>query len=196
MLESRHRRAGERDSAASEQESSPVHGSSSHDPIQADASDVPTDRIDFHQPAASLRLAQGGKFCRRGMICREPGAARVGEAFVLSRFFRWHTACSTERGISGPQDCGISRSFVMILAAASTALNLLEALTTKKSSAAPSTGLTQTSTTAFDPTSATTANSSSSTASSSGSSPSGCLSPSTMSALLDAQGQSSSASAT
>ena len=84
---------------------------------------------------------EGGKFCRRGIICREPGAITAVKAVVLSTFFLWHTACSTERGISGPQDCGISRSFVMILAAASTALNLLEALTTKKSSAAPSTGL-------------------------------------------------------
>jgi Ca2+-binding EF-hand superfamily protein len=78
----------------------------------------------------------------------------------------------------------------MLLAAASSALGILQSLTTSKSSpGAATTGLTQN---PFDLTSTTQTSNPTSSAPSSGSwSSSGCLSPSTMSALLNAQGQSS-----
>jgi hypothetical protein len=81
------------------------------------------------------------------------------------------------------------------LGAASSALDALQSLTAKKATSTPTTGLTQNSTTAFDPGSLT-ADSATSTAGSGTSSKSGYLSPSTMSALLAAQGQSSGTAAT
>jgi hypothetical protein len=36
---------------------------------------------------------EGGKFCRRGIICREVDAVAAARAVVLSAFFLWHTAC-------------------------------------------------------------------------------------------------------
>ena len=84
----------------------------------------------------------------------------------------------------------MSRSFVMILAAASSALELLQSLT-QKSSAKSATGSAQNAT--FDPTRFFTANNSTSTSGSSGTSQSGSLSPDTMNALLAAQGRSSTA---
>jgi hypothetical protein len=35
----------------------------------------------------------GGKFCRRGIICREIAARSAAEPIVLTAFFLWHTAC-------------------------------------------------------------------------------------------------------
>jgi Ca2+-binding EF-hand superfamily protein len=76
--------------------------------------------------------------------------------------------------------------------AASSMLDALQSLTAKKTTSTPTTGLTQNSKTAFDPGSLT-ADVTTSTAGSGGSAKSGVLSPSTMSALLAAQSQSSGA---
>jgi hypothetical protein len=34
-----------------------------------------------------------GKFCRSGIICREPDAVTTANTLVLSTFFLWHMAC-------------------------------------------------------------------------------------------------------
>ena len=82
----------------------------------------------------------------------------------------------------------------LALGAASSAIDALKALTSSKSSSAPTTGVSQNAASPFDlsPTSSTAA------AGSSGGSGGGCsqISPETMSALLDAQSQSSTGSTT
>jgi hypothetical protein len=37
--------------------------------------------------------AEGGKFCRCGIICREIAARSAAKVVVLTAFFLWHTAC-------------------------------------------------------------------------------------------------------
>ena len=82
----------------------------------------------------------------------------------------------------------------LALGAASSALDALKALTSSKSSSAPSTGVSQNAKSPFDLLSS---NSQASVGSGSGSGGGGSqISPETMSALLDAQSQSSTASAT
>ena len=82
----------------------------------------------------------------------------------------------------------------LALGAASSALDALKALTSSKSSSAPSTGVSQNAKSPFDLLSS---NSQASVGSGSGSGGGGAqISPETMSALLDAQSQSSTASAT
>jgi len=80
------------------------------------------------------------------------------------------------------------------LAAASSALDILQSLTAKKTTAKPTTGVTQKATPAFDPSGLMGASSTSTSVSSSSAS-SGRLSPNTMNALLAAQGQSATPSA-
>jgi hypothetical protein len=87
-----------------------------------------------------------------------------------------------------------SLAMFLALGAASSAIDALKALTSSKSSSAPSTGVSQNAKSPFDLLSPTSAASAGPTASFSGGGSQ--ISPATMSALLDAQSQSSTGSAT
>ena len=93
---------------------------------------------------------------------------------------------------------GMYRSFAMLFAlgAVSTALDALQSLTSSKSSSSQATGFRQAATNPFDITSGITPSASSASTPATGFSGSSQLSPATMSALLAAQSQTSTATAT
>jgi hypothetical protein len=50
----------------------------------------------------SVRPAEGGRFCRNGIICREVAAMTAAKAAVLLMFFLWHGACCIRSRELGP----------------------------------------------------------------------------------------------
>src|SRR6476620_4615618 len=136
------------------------------------------------------RLLWAGKICRsRQLLPGSPGAIGCAKAWFYWVFRIGTTLADQHARPVGRHACGLVWSLAMFLAlgAASSALDALKALTSSKSSSAPSTGVSQNAKSPFDLLSS---NSQASVGSGSGSGGGGAqISPETMSALLDAQSQ-------
>ena len=145
----------------------------------------------MHAPGSPV----GGKICRRGhQLPGLPAASNAGKP-GFAGFSPWHGACCVIGASCRPLSVRRCWSFAMFLAAgaASSAIDALKALTSSKSSA-QSTGVGQNARSPFDLLSqGSTASAGSSAGFGSGGGSQ--ISPETMSALLDAQSQSSAGSA-
>jgi len=149
--------------------------------------------------AAELRpTSMGGKICRSGINCRGGRAVRSTKNPYFIGFFRMARRLLINRcGNERPRYAAFVRSPVMLLAlgAASSALDALKSLTSSKSSSSQSTGVTQDAANPFD-LSGTTSASAAPPPPPFGSGGGSRVSPATMSALLAAQGESSTGSTT
>ncbi len=143
-----------------------------------------------------MRGGGGGKFCRGGINCRgHPAGSRYSEPsfhWVFHNGTRFADLCFQGEAAL----CGNSRSSAMLFAlgAASAALDTIKSLTSSTSSSAQSSGFSQASADLFGLSSG--ASAPGSTGAVPGFSGGGQISPTTLSALLDAQSQSSTGAAT
>ena len=138
-----------------------------------------------------MRGGEGGKFCRGGTNCRgRPALCGYKNPHSIGFFaMAWGLLIDCFQG--GAALCGVCRSSAMLIAfgAASAALDAIKSLTSSSSPSAQPTGFSQASTDLFGLSDG--ASASGSSAAATGFSGGAQISPSTISALLDAQSQSS-----